>query len=447
MSRRLSLFAVALLLGGCAAPLAQQGFGEIAERTAASIGSRPHWLLTSEDEAAQRQRLDELLAAPLGIDSAVQIALLNNRHLQQAYAELGIGAADLVAARRPENPGIGLGRFRRGQDIEIERSLGFNLLGLLALPVTAGIEERRFEQTKLRLAAESLALAAKVKQAWYDAVAAAQLAQHAEQVTEAAATQAELARRMRAAGNWSLLDYSREQLFHGEAAARLAKTRLAAERSREKLARLLGLWGADMAFRLPERLPALPAVPRQIDNIEAATIAGRLDIQMAQAELAALRQAHGLTNATRFINLLETGLVRNSESGRKDKTGYELRLEVPLFDFGDARATRAEHLYRQGLQHLAAIAVDARSAARESYLGYRTSFDLARHHQQNLLPLRQKISEEMLVRYNGMLVSVFDLLADAREQILATEAALEAQRDFWRADTELSFVTLIALQD
>ena len=38
-----------------------------------------------------------------------------------------------------------------------------------------------------------------------------------------------------------------------------------------------------------------------------------------------------------------------------------------------------------------------------------------------------------------MLVSVFELLTDARAQIASINAAIEAQRDFWIADAELNF--------
>jgi hypothetical protein len=38
-----------------------------------------------------------------------------------------------------------------------------------------------------------------------------------------------------------------------------------------------------------------------------------------------------------------------------------------------------------------------------------------------------------------MLASVFELLADARAQIASVNAAIDAQRDFWIADSELQF--------
>lgn len=53
------------------------------------------------------------------------------------------------------------------------------------------------------------------------------------------------------------------------------------------------------------------------------------------------------------------------------------------------------------------------------------------------MPLRQRISEENLLRYNGMLIGVFELLADARAQIGAVNAAIDARREFWHADADL----------
>ncbi|MFN4277788.1 MAG: TolC family protein [Ferrovibrio sp.] len=444
MPRIPSALALLLLLGACAGPVANSAFEDIATATEQRIGQRPAWIKSEEDEKAVRETLDRLLAKPLGADDAVQVALLNNRRLQGSFGDLGIGAADLTSSWRPPNPGFTFKRLHGNGEREIERTFSIDALSLLTLPIAASIESRRFEQTKLQSASQVLSLAAQTKRAWYEAVAAEQTARYVAQVRESAEVQAELARRMRQAGNWSLLDYTREQLFYASVTAQLAKSRLAATMAREKLARLMGLWGGDLAFKLSERLPDLPARPRSIENIEARAVSERLDIQMAKADLDGLRKSYGLTQATRFINVLETGFVRKSTTGQRDQTGYEISLEVPIFDFGDAKATRAEHRYMQAVHRLAETAIEARSAAREAYLSYRTAFDTAQHYQNEVIPLRQKIGEEMVLRYNGMLVSVFDLLADARDQIADVTSALEAQRDFWIADTDLTFVTLAA---
>ncbi len=445
--RRLSMsIALVAILGACAGPVANRAFDEVASTTEQRIGQKPVWIKSEEDEAKVRKTIDELLRKPLGADDAVQLALLNNRRLQGGFAELGIGAADLTSSWRPANPGFSFARLRRGQEIEIERSVTFDALNLLMLPITASIESRRFERTKLNTATEVLSLAAQTKRAWYEAVAAEQTAKYVAQVRETAETQAELARRMRSVGNWTMLDYLREQLFYADATARLAKARVTATAARERLGRFMGLWGKDMTYKLPDRLPVLPGSPRSVENIEAKAISERLDIQMANADVSALRKSYGLTQATRFINVLEVGFQRNSQSEAKDQTGYEISFEVPLFDFGDAKATKAEQYYMQAVNRLADTAINARSAAREAWLGYNTSYELARHYQDEIIPLRQKASEEMALRYNGMLISVFELLSDARDQIADVTAALEAQRDFWIADTDLTFVTIAPVE-
>jgi outer membrane protein TolC len=74
---------------------------------------------------------------------------------------------------------------------------------------------------------------------------------------------------------------------------------------------------------------------------------------------------------------------------------------------------------------------------RESWSAQRTAYETARHYRDEIVPLRKRISEEQLLRYNGMLISVFELLADAREQVVAVNAAIESQRDFWVADADL----------
>jgi len=438
--------ALMALLGACAGPVANRAFDEVGAITEQRIGQRAVWIKSETDEQNIRETLDGLLAKPLSADDAVKIALINNRRLQAGFSELGIGAADLTASWRPGNPGFSFARLKRGEELAIDRSVTMDALQLLLLPFTAGIESRRFEATKLRTAGEIMSLAAQAKKAWYEAVAAEQTAAYIAQVRDAAEAQAEIARRMKQVGNFNTLDYAREQIFYATATARLAKSRVTASVARERLGRLMGLWGKDMQFKLPERLPDLPKTPREGENIESQAIAGRLDVQMAKADMDALSRAHGLTNATRFINVLDVGYQKNSESGKQDQRGYEIGFEIPIFDFGDAKATRAEQAYMQAVHRLADTAINARSAAREAYIGYRSAYNMARHYEGSIIPLRQKMSEEMVLRYNGMLVSVFELLADAREQIADVIAALEAQRDFWLADTDLTYVTIAPLE-
>ena len=134
--------------------------------------------------------------------------------------------------------------------------------------------------------------------------------------------------------------------------------------------------------------------------------------------------------------MLDLGAVRNSEGETKAR-GYELSLEIPLFDWGGTRVARAEATYMQSVNLLAQAALNARSEARESYADYRASYELARHYRDQVVPLRKKLADETLLRYNGMLMSVFELLADAREQSNAVKGYIGALKDYWIAQANL----------
>jgi len=436
MRRAAAAFA-ALALAGCASFSRDGGFAAVDQLTKERVGLSPSYQRTSEQTDTARARVAELLAAPLTADAAVEVALLNNRNLQAGYAALGVAEADLVRAGRLANPSFSFGRLSGDGAVEIDRAILFDVLGLLTMPVALQAEQRRFEQAQLQAAYETVGVAAEARRAYFDAVAAQQLAGYYGQVREAADASNELARRMAAAGNFSKLAQMREQSFHADATTGLARARQQAVAARERLIRALGLAADQLAFTLPERLPDLPAAPAQPADAEQTAMDKRLDVRMARRSTEATAKSLGLSKATRFINVLHAGYQNKSTTGEPRSDGYEIELELPLFDFGSARVARAEAVYLQSVHRTAAVAVQAQSEVRESYSAYRTAYDIARHYRDEVVPLRKRISDENLLRYNGMLASVFELLADARDQIVSVTGAVEALRDYWIADTNL----------
>ncbi len=434
---RMPLLAAALLLAGCTTVAPDGGFGAVGEMTRERIGHEPRMVRNDADARALSDSITALLRQPLGPNEAVRIALLNNPGLQATYWDVGIAQADLAQAGRLPNPSFGFGRLHGGGEVEIERSVTVGLIGALTMPLARRLEARRFEQVKLLVASEIERHAAQTRSAWYEAVAARQAVEYARQVNAAAAAAAELTERMVQAGNSSRLDLAREQAFHAEASAAVLRAEREALAAREALTRLMGLWGEHAGYKLPERLPELPATPEQLEEIERIALRQRLDVQAARQDARATAAALGLTRTTRFINVLELGYQRKNETDSEPMRGYELSLELPLFDWGDARVARAEALYMQALSRVAQVATDARSEARESYIAYRANYDLARHYRDNVIPLRKKISDETLLRYNGMLASTFELLEDSREQAGAVNEYIAALKDFWLAHARL----------
>lgn len=436
-ARPLAALVAAATLAGCASFSPDGGFSTVEDAARERLGKEVRWARTSTEQDAIDARVAQLLASTLSADDAVQVALLNNRGLQAAFFELGIAEADRVQAGRLPNPGFSFGRLRRGDEIELERGLHFSLARLLALPLLAEVESHRFGQTRSGIAMTALSLAADTRKAWIAAVAAGETVRYTRQVMEAAEAGAELARRMARTGNFNRLQQAREQAFYADAALNLARAQQAQRATRERLTRLLGLWGSQAQFRLPERLPDLPAQARELPEVERVALAQRLDVRAARESVERTARHLGLTRTTRFVNVLELGYARNTSNEAPPQRGWEVTLELPLFDWGTARVARAESVYMQALASAAQTAIDARSEVREAYGTYRGAHDIAKHQREEIVPLRQRIAEENLLRYNAMLIGVFELLADARAQIASVNAAIDALRDFWIADADL----------
>ncbi len=442
---RRGALALALLLTGCATLAPEQNLADLQQLTEGRTAGVPVTL--RRDDPDNTAAVAELLKQPLSAENAVRIALLNSPTLQQALLTLDLSDALRVQAGRAPNPHFSIAELAEGEKREIERALRFDLVGLLFLPWKSQWQNRQHELAKLQAAQDIARLATEVRKAWISAVAAQQSLQYLADVKEAAEAGAELARRMTRVGNFSKLQQAREQVYLADAAAQLARAQQRAFAEREKLTRLLGLWGAQAQYALIARLPEPPAQAPALTDIEARALRERLDVRSAVAETTHVADSLGMVKTTGYLDGLTLAYKHSSTvdgaGEREQKQGWELELPLPIFDWGGARNARAEAIYLQSAVRVRSVAVQARSEAREAYHGWRTAWDLARHYREEVLPLRRFISDETLLRYNGMLFSLWDLLGEMRVQSLAVNQALEAQRDFWLADADLQ-LTLTA---
>lgn len=436
----------AALLGGCASFSNDQGMDAVSGMTAPALKADVVALRSDDDIAAADRTVATLLKRPLNADAAVQIALLNNRDLQADYNELGIAEAARVRASLPPSPKFSLSRLAGGGGFELEAQIVANILSLATLPARADVASDRFRQAQLRAVEATLRTGFEARRAFAEAVASRQLAGFLTQAQSSAQAAVDLSKRLGDSGTTTKLDRARHQVFYAETAARLAGARQRAAASRERLVRALGLSGRDLAFALPASLPAVPARTVNAKDIETEAIRRRADLQIARLEVEALAKTYGLTNATRFVNLLEVSgthkRVKDAAGETTIERGLGVEFQVPLFDFGETSVREAEATYSQAVNRVAAKAVNVASEAREAYAQYRAAFDVARRYQRDVLPLRKTISEETLLRYNAMQIDVFALLAESRERIAATIAGIEAQRDFWLADSNLKSAVL-----
>jgi len=438
VTRTLLGAALPLLLAGCASTVVQETTNSALADGALRIGVQAQVNATDEQRREARAIVDALLAKPLTVDDAIRIALVHSPATQALLADGQAMQAAAIQAGRIGNPVFVFERLLQDGHKEIERLLAFSLFDLLSWPWRAQIADAQREQARLAMAATVVDTAIRARQAWIEAVAAQQAHAYYIDVRIAAEASAELARRMQGAGNFSPLQRAREQAFYADAVMQQSRAQHAQVAAREKLVRLLGLDAAQAArLQLPSRLPDLPAQPRTAAGIAEAAFDSRLDVLAARAAVETTSRRQGFTGASSWLGGWHLGFRYNSETGEPVTRGYELEFPIPIFDPGDAQRAGAGAALLAALNRSQQVLVDAHSQLREAYHAYRSSHDIARHYRDEIVPLRKHIAEENLYRYNGMLIGVFELLADARTQIHSVIGAIQAQRDFWLADAAL----------
>jgi outer membrane protein TolC len=395
------------------------------------------------EQREERSRVArQILEKPVSQNDAVLLALVNSPGLQTLLAQNWSEAAKAAQTGRISNPVFTLERMTSINEIELSSVLAFGLLDLLTFPQRYDMAQRMIEQTQLQLTINVVDHLTQVRQGWVKAVAAQQSLIYAQQVYDAAQASAELARILQSVGNFNILQRARQQAFYADAATQLATSQQTAAATREELIRLLGLTDTQaQALVLPERLHDLPKEPISPDEASRITNAARLDIRLAQTEYEAAAKAQGLTAFTSITDI-ELGLRYDAAKDKSNdhtttKRGFEISVSLPLFDRGDARRDAMNARTLAAANRLEATVRAAGSNLRQSYSAYRTAFDLARHYRDEVVPLRKVISEENLLRYNGMLIGVFELLADSRDQINSVIEAIAAEQQFWLADAAL----------
>jgi outer membrane protein TolC len=427
------------------------GFASASAKSSEATGKQTVWVQNRQQAEQTRERVKALMAKKtIDVETAVQVALLNNKGLQASYADLGDSAADAWQTKLSVLPSFSVGLSGIGTPgLEayrvLEGAIAANILALATYDKNIKLAETRFRQAQLNAALETISLASETRRAWINAVAAWENVVYLNQAKVAADAASELAKKIGEAGSMAKADQAREHVFYAELTGETAKARLEAKLAKEELIRLMGLSGSDINFQIPNRLPSLPKGLIKRDDIEAEAIQKRMDLQVARLELDATAQSYKLEDVTRFVTDIE--LVGTLEQERELEDGKihrsisktaSLEFTIPIFDSGQARMRKGELAYMRAANQLAEKAVNIRSEARSAYVAYRSNYDIARHYRNSVLPLRSAIEEQSLLTYNGMITSTFELIADTREKIDSTILAVNAKRDFWLAEANLA---------
>ncbi len=432
LQRPFVLAALPLLLAGCASTDPKAALDEVNKTVAARLGQPVR--------GASDETINSLLQTNLTAQSAVAIALLNNKALKAELEEIGISQADLAQATRLKNIEIaGSWRFPSGPPsaLNAEYSAAGDLLDFLTLPARKKIASRNLEQTKLRVTDSVLRFSADVQAKFYTAQASENLAKRLAIIAEINDASAEVARRQYDAGNINDLELQNQQAAAGQARLDLMQTQAQSRADREQLNRLLGLSGHQIHWTLADELPGLPATEAPLENLESLAVSQRLDLTAMRSELDSIAAALRLKKNTRFIPGVNVGVSSERDTDGQRVTGPNVTLELPLFDQGQPAVARLTAQYRQAEDNLAALEINIRSEVRQAQDAMLSARATVEHYNKTLMPQRRKILRQTLLQYNAMQVSTYVVLQAKQNEQIADRGYVEALRGYWIARAEL----------
>jgi outer membrane protein, heavy metal efflux system len=429
-----SIFALAL--PACLAREKEEAFQGVQKSVQERTGKTVRW---EEDQKSREQALQEvrrILRKPLTVDATVQIALLNNRSLQATFEEIGLSAADLLEAGTIPNPKLDLSvRFpdQPPSGTYIDYSAAIDFLSILMIPLKKRVAKDQLQSAALRVADETLELISDVKSAFYSLEASQQLLQRFKLIVDANAASLDLAQRQFEAGNISDLALTQQQTTYSHSRLDIATTEAEIRQNREKLNRLLGLWGPDTEWQISSELPEVPKTEFSTQGLERLAISQRLDLQSDYLQVASQAKNLGLTKSFRLLGALDFGVERERETDGQIRTGPTFIIELPVFNQGQARIARGEAALRQAWNKFEALAIEVRSQIRELQDEMMSKREIARFYLDELVPDQRRILKESLINYNAMGIGNFELFTAKAEEARTEREYLEAVRDYWIA--------------
>lgn len=437
----IALSGLAFVLGGCATVSKEEAFEDVNLDLDQRLGEQVYWKQGGPEDQEVAERIRELLAGELNAEQAIQIALLNNPMLQAKFEDLGIAQASLVEAGLLNNPVFhGEIRWPREEDgRNYDLGVSFDFLRIFTIPLRRKVAEAQFESAKLEVSAAVLDLSADVRRAFYAAQAAQQSVEMMEQVVQSTGAAFHAAERLHSAGNIADLRLANQRVLYEEARLFLAASEGEVVASRERLNVLMGVWGQDTQWRLATRMPEPPEADPDLSEIEKRAVQSSLELAAARLKLQSLAQQLGLDKNTRLLPEFEMGYVFERDDGEKED-GISLGLEIPIFDYGQARVARGQARLRQAQQEYLSTAIQVRSAARLARESLRLAHARVNHVRGVMLPLGQKIVDESLLNYNAMQIGVFRLLRAQERQIVLGRRYIEMLRDYWIARGNLDLI-------
>jgi outer membrane protein TolC len=419
-----TLLASTLTLGGCVTvPLARDARDVHTTLGARWIPEVPVSALSGEASRKDTEAdVQALLARPLTADSAVRIALLNNRELRAAMHDLGVATGNLVQASLPPNPEVEveLREPTRGDDpLQVGIGLEYDLSELILLPLRRGVAQAERSAERARTAGAVLELAYRARLAFLEVQARQQQLELRNRALQAAQAGYGAAVELEKVGNVPALTLANERSAVESARLAVAEAENALLDAREALNVLLGLHGPSTGWTLDAPLADPADAPEQGEELEARAIETSLDLAELRGRMESADRRHQLARTEGFLPHLSGGFHGEKDEDRWE-LGAHLAVGLPLFDRKQG-ARMAALSSREALKaRYEATATAIRSSLRQARGRVESTARRARHLRDVLLPARSRALDETMLQYNAMQVGVFEVL---RAQVAVTDAA------------------------
>jgi cobalt-zinc-cadmium efflux system outer membrane protein len=443
MNRRLNSLTCALasaaFLCGCNSAPKDSGYSDVQQLVSNRTGLVVQWNGHTIDDDSVSATVARMLSAKLTAAQAAQIALLNNRHLQATFEDLGIAQADLVQAGLLKNPVFDLGvRFpdRGPAGTYLDIAVTEDFLDIALLPARKRFAAAQFEEAKATVSNEALSLVAQTSADFYAYQAAEQMLELRKTAEQAAAASLDAATRLHNVGNLTDLVFANARAQDVRAKIELSDAEATAAEARERVADRMGLSGAQTQWTAAP-LPEIPPIEIPDHDLESLALHQRQDLAAARRNVTAQAQALGMTADFRFFSEANLGPEFEHETDGQWRIGPTVSLPLPLFDQGQAKISRAQAILRQSEQRYLALAVDVQSQVRAARAKLFSAREKALLYRDEVLPVERDVFHQTELQYNGMYLGVFQLLQAKQEEIDADREYIEALRDYWIARAEL----------
>lgn len=441
---RALLAAASLLLGGCLSSSIAADMADVRARTNVPVLADVADLTVDPDSDGDAR---DLLAEPLDADAAVRVALLNNRALRAQLRELGVARGRLIQARQVANPTFEAESLPE-RNTAFEFRVEYDLTSLVLAPLRAKAAAADLEAARLDVAGDVVQLGYEVRSAFHTLQGAEQRLAIAQRALDAFAASRDAAIALLEAGSISALDASSQIAAFEKSRVTVARIELEVADLRERLQRLLGLHGQDTEWTIRGELPPVPGELPLADEPETRVVQASLELAAMRSRLEAIARRTKLSRTQGWLPEIDVdvhalyGDPESTATRGPVRAGAGVSLSVPLFNQqrGTTRAHEAE--FDALMERYHGLAIDLRSAARETRNRVASAYARARQFQQVILPAQRRVVDETQLQYNAMQLGVFQLLQARREQLDVELAYVDTLREYWSAAAALD--TLLA---